>query len=176
MRELKLKAGELDVATKYFQLGAAKFSHSDRWLKALVRIYLDSEDTLKLREILTKLVILDAENSTYIKKLAQLAIEDRDWPAAIQWGKRAIHLDINDADAHAWLGLALAEQKRHASACDHYEAALRLEPREAEWQLALAKSLINLEKKDEARRILGDVLKEDDDNAEAKELMKKNFP
>lgn len=171
---LAQKQGDSQQATRYLQLGAEKFPQSERWLKSLVRLYLEQEDTPRLREILTKLVTIDGENPTYVKKLAQLAIASEDWDAAKHWSTRAIHLDVQDADAHAWLGMALARKSKYASANEHFEAALRIEPRQADWQWEWVKSLAAMKKNDQATRIVRELLENNPDHIDAKKWLRQN--
>ncbi len=54
---------------------------------------------------------------------------DLDWPASEREFRRAIRLNPNDATAHEWFALLLADQGRAADAVAESDSALRLEPR-----------------------------------------------
>jgi tetratricopeptide (TPR) repeat protein len=151
---MKLRAGDTAAAEALYQLGDQKLPSSDRWLKGLAKIHLQAGDGSKLRPVLSRLAVLAPDDLTIRKKLAELAIAASDFPDAQKWATAAIHLNVQDEAAQASLATALAGQNKHATAVSAFEAAIQLNQNEAKHHAGLAKSLIALGKKDEARAAL----------------------
>ena len=59
-------------------------------------------------------------------------------------------LDPNDVSAHVGLGLAMAEQGRHAEAVAHFERGIRIDPEDAAPRVALGHTLVALGRDPEA--------------------------
>jgi predicted Zn-dependent protease len=148
---LRLKTGDAAGAQSLYELGETKLPHSDRWLKGLVKIHLESGDDAKLAPALKRLADLEPDNTTARKKLTQLALSAKDFKAAEDYARRGIHFDVADASSHAALAAALAGQNEYAAAVEEFETALRLDESSADWLAGLARSQIALGKLDQAR-------------------------
>lgn len=135
---LKFKAEEFDEAEKLYELGAKKFPSDEKWPKTLAQLYLKSGENEKLYAVLEKLAQLDFDDATTRKKLAELALARKDFPAAERWAREVLEIDVMDANIHHTLGSALAAQKKTKEAIEEYEFALRLSPDEADWKEELA--------------------------------------
>ena len=148
---LKLKAADTAAAQSLYELGDAKLPHSDRWLKGLVKIHLQSGDSAKLTPLLKRLVELEPDNHVARKKLAELALAAKDYQSAAELARHGIYADVQDGASHAALAAALAGLGKHEPAVEEFETALRLDDSQADWQAGLTHSLIALGKLDEAR-------------------------
>ncbi len=156
---LKLKAEDIGGAKKLYLLGEKHFPASDRWAKGLARIYLHKEESAKLLPVLIKLANLEPSSITLRKKVAELALQAKDFPEARNWATQIIHLDIKDAEGHALLATAAVGLKEFGQASEEYKSAVELDGTRNDWRLGLAESLAAVGKKDEARaaaRILQD--------------------
>lgn len=160
---LRLKAEDYQEAARIYRLAVDRDPENPRWRKLLARVYLVAGQKDPLRDELTKLAELDADDFTVRKKLAQMALQAEDLPAASHWGRQALEIDVQDAEVHALLGQVLAGQKLLADSIEEYEVALELVPANHGWQLALADTLIQAGQKDRAREVLKQLLSADPD-------------
>ncbi len=169
---LKLRSEEFAAAADLYELGAKHEPGGTRWLKSLAAVYLKSGDNEKLRPILEKLAESDPDDLPLRKKLAQLAIERQDLPAAERWTREGLHIQVLDANLHAWRGAALAGLERNAEAADEFAVAVELSPDEPALRVSHAEALIAAERTAEARTVLEELLKRDADNPSAAKLLK----
>ena len=121
----------------------------------------------KLIPVLRRWSELEPDNLAIHKKLAQLELAQRDFSAATKWATRALHLDVQDAEAHALFGAALAGEKKLAAAIEEYEVAIRLDSRQADSYAALAELQIGLGREDDARLVVGRLKELAPDHAKA---------
>ena len=77
-----------------------------------------------------------------------------DLGAAARWARRALYSNVMNPDAHAILVRASAESKRRDQAVEEYETAIRLDPHEPAWRLALAEASVEAKRPDRAREVL----------------------
>ena len=173
---LKLKANDTAGAQSLYELGDTKLPHSDRWVKGLVKIHLQSGDTIKLLPVLKRLAEFEPVSGTVRQKLAELTLAAKDYSQAAALATRGIHADVEDAASHALLAAALAGQDKHAVAVEEYQVALRLDGDQSDWLAGLAKSLLALDKKDDAREAVERLRKADRDHAQIPELEKRLLP
>jgi Tfp pilus assembly protein PilF len=104
---LRLKAEDCDEAARLYELGATADPTDTKWSKALASVYLKSKQHEKLMPVLARLAEIDADDFTIRKKLAELSIKARDFPAATRWARQAIQIDVKDAEIHGLLADAL---------------------------------------------------------------------
>ncbi len=168
---LKLKSEDYPGAADLYQLGVKREPHSAKWLRALAAVYLKSGQDEELTEVLAKLAAIDADDFPVRKKLAQLAIAKRDWPAAAQWSLEGLHIQVVDVDLHRYRAEALAGQGDPRTAADEYKAAVELDPEQLTLRLALAETLVKAGEPAKARAALEELLKLDTDHAAAKQLL-----
>lgn len=173
---LRLKAGDAAAAEELYALGDKHFPASDRWVKGLARIYLQSDDAQKLAPVLRRWSDLEPDNLTIHQKLARLALDKEDFASAAASATNALHLDVEDAEAHSLLAAALAGQQEQAAAAEEYETAIRLDGRQADWHAALAAQYIKLNKKDDARRVVATLRELAPDHPQLAELEKSLSP
>jgi predicted Zn-dependent protease len=158
---LELKAESFDDAASLYQIGAAQFPGDPQWLQSLAQAYLKSGENVKLTEVLAKLAARDPDDVTLRKKLAQLAIKERDFAAAERWSREALRVDVMDAGIHRTLAEALVGKEHPAEAVEEYEFAARLVPDENDLRFALAKACMNAKQPEKARDVLNALLKRD---------------
>ncbi|MBI3468566.1 MAG: tetratricopeptide repeat protein [Planctomycetes bacterium] len=106
---LRIKAQKYDEAERLYLLAAKHDPQNNVWRKALARVYLLSGDDQKLSGVLAELAEQDSDDFTVRKKLAQLALAAKDYPATVKWANQAIQIDVLDADAHWMLAQAYRE-------------------------------------------------------------------
>jgi len=124
---IKLQQGEFEAAEKHFLLGEQHFPGTDRWTKGLASVYLKQGAQEKLQPILAKLAEVDPDSVSIRRKLAQLAIENKDFPEARKWSTELIHLDVEDAEAHRLLANALEGLGEQEAAAEELAIAKQLE-------------------------------------------------
>ena len=173
---LKLKNGDTDEAASLYELGDKHFPASDRWIKGLARIHLQADDADKLVPILRRWSALEPDNVGIHKRLARHSHDKAEWDASIAAATAVLHLDIEDAEAHALLAAAFAGKDRLDQAAQEYRTALRLDSRQPDWQAALAGLLIRLKKNDEALSVIAELRKLAPDHPQLAELEKSLAP
>jgi Tfp pilus assembly protein PilF len=154
LASLKLQTGETASAETLYQLGEKHFPASDRWIKGLARIYLQGNNGDKLSPVLTRWSDLEPENLTLHKKLARLALDRSDFAAVADRATTAMRHDVQDAESHALLATALSGQEQRQQAVNEYQTAIQLESRRPDWHASLAALLIQLDRKDEAKKAI----------------------
>ncbi|MEX0679020.1 MAG: tetratricopeptide repeat protein [Pirellulales bacterium] len=168
---LKLASEDFKAAADLYELGAKNEPQSAKWLKSLAAVYLKSGDDKKLAGVLLKLAEADPDDLPVRKKLAQLALAAGDWPAAQRWTLEGLHVQVMDAELHAWRGEAFGGQGNAAEAAKEYAVAVELNPDDAKSRLALARSLVKADQPAEAKAALEELLKRDPSHSEAKKML-----
>lgn len=152
------QAADYAGAESLYKLGAKHFAPRDKWLKALAKVYLRTENHLELANVLEELAGLEYDNATLRKKLAQLALARQDWKAAEKWAIDALFIDLADAELHAQLAEARVNLQDYPGAIEEYRAALALDPEQHAWRLALADAHLAAGEKADAREVLEKLL------------------
>ncbi|MBN8628398.1 MAG: tetratricopeptide repeat protein [Planctomycetes bacterium] len=129
---LKFQAKQYAEAEELFTIGVAQFPFEAKWKKALAKTYLITGEAPKLAVALEQLAVADADDGVLRKKLAQMALDADDYITARRWGTEAIYCDVEDAMAHRLTAEACVGLKDFAAAVQEYEAAVTLEPDDAE--------------------------------------------
>jgi tetratricopeptide (TPR) repeat protein len=106
-----------------------------------------------------------------VKKLAQLALEKKDFVKAIDWANQALQINVLDADVHRTLVASLEAAGRTKDTMLEYETLIRLAPDELGHHLALAKALQKTAQIDKARDAVKKLIELDADFPGAKELL-----
>jgi Flp pilus assembly protein TadD len=168
---LRFKAEDYAAAEGLYQLAEKHDANNPEWTKSLAMVYLKTGEKDKLTERLTRMAEADGDELLLRKKLAELAVEQKDFAAAVRWANQSLQIDVLDATMHALLAGALFEQKQPAEAVREYAVAVELEPKNADWRLALAKSQAAAGDKPAAQATLEELLKEDPKHTAAQELL-----
>ena len=158
---LKMKQEDYAGATELYELGADRFPQDPQWTKSLVRLYLKSGEKKELVPLLAKLADSDADDLTVRKKLAQLALDAKDYAAAVRWSQDALHVDVLDPEVHQVLAQALVEMQKYSTAIEEFLVTIKLEPKEPGLRLALADAYIQAKQLDKARAALKALLEID---------------
>jgi Flp pilus assembly protein TadD len=173
---LEARAGNSDEAASLYTLGMETFVRSDRWLAALARHYLDTNQNDQLATTLVAVCERSPDDLFSRKKLAQLASQRGDHEQAARWAMQAIYIDVSDAEVHALLGKALAAGGKKDRAIQEYETAIVLDRRNTDWQVALAELYLDAGRKDDARRIVESLRAADPDSEEVQRLLERLNP
>ncbi|MFO0952048.1 MAG: tetratricopeptide repeat protein [Isosphaeraceae bacterium] len=174
--QLEMKAGRLDEAERLYELARKDDPYHSKWIANLARVHLRKKENAKFLTDLSMLADNDADDIDIRKVLAEKLMDAGQPERSEKWAYECLYIDVYDPEAHALLASALAAQNKHEPAVEEYEAALglKLKPRRAaELKVKLAESKAALGKKDDARKHLDEILKEDPEHPEAKALRKK---
>lgn len=149
-----LKAGRHADAVRWYSVAAERDPANPRWQKGLARVYLTTGENKSLAPVLQRLTELEADSASYRKKLAQLALADKNYAAAEDWALRTIHVDVRDVDAHRMLAEAHVAQVEYTAAVEEYEIAVELNPQEPGLRMALADACVEAGDKVKAKQVL----------------------
>jgi tetratricopeptide (TPR) repeat protein len=167
---LRLKAERYEDAAELYRLGALRHPADASWVRSLAKVYLAQGNDVKLAEALAQLAPLDADDLPVRKKLAQLALAAEDFPAAVRWGREALHIDVMDVEIHRMLAEAYVGEKGFGHAADEYEVAVKLDEKSVALNLALADACLQVNRPARAREALNKVLELDPANRRAATL------
>lgn len=137
MANRALRDKQVERAKRLFQLGQKKDAQDLRWKRGLARVYLSQGNDRNLMLVLAQIADRSPDQVTMARKLAQLALRLQDAAAAEKWAKRVIHVDVQDALAHAQLAQAYELQGKNKRAIREYETAIQISPGEVKWKRAL---------------------------------------
>ena len=110
------------------------------------------DDQAGLKSALEQLAEREIDNPAYPKKLAQMALQEKDYEAAKKYSLKTLYIDVMDAAAHLMLGQAQEAMKDHKRAIQEYQVTLQLAPATAEAELGLARSPIFRKNKPKKRQ------------------------
>ena len=158
---LKLKSKDFTAAARLYDLGAQHFPHAEKWLKAQTRVFLLSGEKNRLVESLKALAPYDTDDLKVRQKLANLALERKDYVQAASWANQALWIDVLDADIHALRAQALTELEDYLPAIEHFELAVRLQPDQNAWRFALADCCVQADRLDKTQSTLKELLERD---------------
>jgi tetratricopeptide (TPR) repeat protein len=176
LANLKLKKGDAAAAEKLFDLGHKAHPDDSKWQKALAGLYLKNGEAEKLAAVLARLADKDFDHFLYRKKLAQLALEKKDFVKAADWANQAIQINVLDAEVHRTLAAAWVASDRTKDAATEYQTLIRLVPDDLGNHLSLARAFHKTKQPDKARETLKKLLELDADYPGAKELLEQLKP
>jgi predicted Zn-dependent protease len=105
------------------------------------------------------------------KRLLQLALKQKRYHDAVDLGKRALYVDVVDAETHREMAEAYLGDKSPQKALPELEAAADLKPKDDEIELLLAKTQLTLGRPADAKTHLKAIVERDAKNAEARSLL-----
>jgi len=158
---LELKSEHYAEAARLCELGAKHHPSDPRWARLLAAAYLKLGDEAKLAGALEQLAGEDIDDLVVRKKLAELAIKRKEYPAAARWATEALHIDVADPEVHRMLGQALSNQSKHLPAAEEYAVALELAPQDHSLRLGLAQCYVDAGQDEKARTALEELLRHD---------------
>jgi tetratricopeptide (TPR) repeat protein len=173
--QLEMKAGKLDEAERLYDLARKDDPYHTKWIANLARVHLRKKDNTKFLADLALIADNDADDLDVRKALAEKHLAAGSAEQSEKWANECLYIDVYDPECHALLADALTAGKKYEPAVEEYQAALglKLKPRRAaELKVKLAEAEIGLGKKEDARKVLDEVLQADPDHPEAKALRK----
>ena len=168
---LRLKAEDYAQAARLYELGQKNSPSDLKWTKSLAAVYLKSMNQQKLAEQLAKLADEDGDDLTVRRKLTELAIAAKDYPATARWATEALQIDVLDAALHRMLAEALIGQGKPADAAFEYETAVELIPDSGSLRYALADAYLQAKDTERAKAALKTLLEKEPDYPGAKALL-----
>jgi tetratricopeptide (TPR) repeat protein len=172
LADLNFRAERYDVARSVYELGRKFYPSDSKWVAGLARVALKTHNREALRVGLEELSRLDADEPAARKKLASMAVEDKDWDRAARYASMTLHIDVADVEAHGILAEALAALQKWRDAADEYSLMRQLRPNDRTVLLKLAKALREAGDRDAAIETVKELLAKHPENAEARELLK----
>jgi tetratricopeptide (TPR) repeat protein len=170
LANLALEAKRYPAAESLAKLGAERYPLDADWLAGLAVVYRETGQKAKLAEVLERSTLEDSDDAKIRMELARLAEEQKNPAAAGRWALEAIRIDVTDPDAHAIRARSLTAEKHPADAVEEWAAAVSLKPDRLEWRFAEAEACVAAGRKDDARRVLDDLIARNAAYPGAKEL------
>ena len=140
-------------------------------MKGLARAHPAAGSAEELAQTLGKLSTLSGDDVALRKELAKLVLDRNDYTAAIRWTEEFIYVDVSNAEIHAMRGNALFHLERYDAAGEESAIAIWLDAQRTDWCFTLAKCYVAVERLDQARHSLDNLLKLDPDYSGAAELL-----
>ena len=170
---VRLKQKQADEALKLCDLGEKHFPDNSDWWKGRVAAAKLTGDKAKRREALEKLVYLEADDPAPRKSLSEMALAEGNFDESFKYAKLTLHIDVLDADVHRLLGESLRGLKQYPRAIAEFETALELKPKDPDLQIHLAETFLLSDRKDDAKKLVDEVLKQKPEHEAAKKLREK---
>ena len=130
-----------------------------QWTRSLARVYVSSDNKEKLVETLSRLAAADVDDIAVRKKLAQLALARKDYPAAEQAAREALEIDVRDVESHVALAESLSGRHNNEGAIEEWEIAVELAPEKPQPRFALADAYLQTGQTAKAKEMLEKLLK-----------------
>ncbi|MBN2021410.1 MAG: tetratricopeptide repeat protein [Pirellulales bacterium] len=108
---LRWKSEDYAAAAELYRLAHRLEPGNPAWLRGLVRTCLATENNAELADALARLAEREPENLPCRKKLVEMALERRDFDAAVRWARECVEIDAANAETHALLARAVAAQE-----------------------------------------------------------------
>jgi cellulose synthase operon protein C len=158
---MKLKAGKYEEAAALYSLGEQFDPANPQWTASLARVYLASGQKQNLARTLARFARTEPDDLPSRKKLAELALEERDAAAARRWATEALEIQVEDGEVHRLLASALVELDELEPAIEEFEIAIDLNPGHNQQRFALADALVQARQPAKARKVLEELLRRD---------------
>ena len=169
--ELKMKAGQLDLAENLFELVRKEDPLRTKWISWLARIHLRQQKTAQFLSDLAMIASFDADNIDVRKALAERHLAGGDAAGAERWARECLHIDVYDPAIHVLVADTQAAGKKFAEAIEEYQTALALKVKKPnDVRVKLARAQVGQGLREAARATLDGILKGDPDHPEAKAL------
>ncbi|WP_165219266.1 tetratricopeptide repeat protein [Aquisphaera insulae] len=169
--QLRMKAGLLDEAEKLFELARKDNPYNTKWIANLARIHVRQKRTDQFLKDLAMIAANDADDITIRKELAERHLAAGRPGEAAKWAEEWLQIDVYDPTAHVILADASAGTGKLAGAIEEYETALSLKVKKPnDVRTKIAHAQLGLGRRDDARKTLEAILKEDPGHPEAKKL------
>ena len=129
-----------------------------RAAESLVGIYLAQDKHEMARQVLDQEIERGSESANLLRVKARVSVRARNYDRAITEYERAIALEPNSPQMHVEAGTAQYFAKRLDEAETYYRKARQLDPKHLEATLRLAMLLGEMDKKEETRQLLDEIL------------------
>lgn len=137
---IRVEQKDFESAARLYQTAHEKQPYKRKWVEGLAKTYLKLDDREKLEAVLEMLANMDPDNALVRQKLAQLALERKDWERAAAWARRTMHITVKSPEVHRILARASSELGDHSRAVREYEVIEQLSPDSLVDAIALAKA------------------------------------
>jgi tetratricopeptide (TPR) repeat protein len=167
-----MKAGKLDEAERLYELARRDDPYHTKWIASLARVHLRKKDKAKFLTDLAMIADNDADDLDVRKALAEQHLAADHPDQAEKWATECLYIDVYDPAHHVLLADALNARQKYAAAVEEYQAALDLPKvkKPNDLKVRMARALLELGRRDDARKTLDGLLKDDPDHPEAKQL------
>ena len=176
MSKLQTKEGKHAEAAETLELGRKHFPRNVEILKTLTAAYIKLDEKDRLKEVLKTLAERDVDDVVARKKLAEFAIEAKDFAAAAAYARDAIFINVMDEETHVLLGRAYVGLGQAKKGVREFETALEISPDDEDVAVALAAAQVDAGDGDAARKTLARVLEENPEHKGARALQQKLAP
>jgi tetratricopeptide (TPR) repeat protein len=163
---------QYDEAAKLYSLGEKLDAANPLWARGLARVYTASDDKQKLTETLLRITKADIDDLADRKKLAQLALERKDYAAAEQAALEGLEIDVQDAELHVALAESFGGRHNNEKAIEEWEIAVEVAPDKPQMRYGLANAYNEAGDKKKAKETIEKLLKISPGFSKAKELLK----
>ncbi len=130
----QLRTGDSQGAFQLFQRACEREPEELVWWQGLAQAADLTDNRAALIRCLETVARLDGDSAAARLERAELALEDKDFATAVDYAKRALQVDVLDADIHLTLARGFAGLKDTPSALAEYDVALQLKPGDARIQ------------------------------------------
>jgi len=169
--KLLLEGKKPEEAAAMFRLGRERFPANINMTEGLAAADLALKRTEEAYPLVVEVATSDQDDVRARKRLAKLAWEKKDFLEAARWSREALYIDIEDAEMHTILAKSLTELGDHAKAVRAWECLSLADPENSDAPLGRVRSLIALGRRDDARGVLEQLLRDRPKQAEAKRLL-----
>jgi len=170
MLRTRLKLNDAEEAFKLCELGKQHFPYNSDWWKGTAAAAKLTDDKEKRKAALKTLTTIEADDPAPRKALAEMELAENNFEEAYKYARMTLHIDVLDADVHRLLGASLRGLKQYPRAIVEYETALELKPADVTLQLGLAETLLEADRKPDAKKLVDKILEKDPSNEAAKKL------
>src|SRR6185295_16471363 len=98
LAELKLNQNQYAEAAALYDLGLVRDPDHVDWLKGLATALLKEKQLDRLRSVLEKLAMTDADDAAVPRKLAEIALSEKNFTDTVRFAKRSLYVDVLDVD------------------------------------------------------------------------------
>lgn len=151
---LRLRAEKYAEAERLYQLGRTRDPLNPKWDQALALVYAKSGNQERLEAVLERVALADADDFPVRKKLVELSLKKKDYPAAAVWANRALEINVQDAELYRLFAESQVGSHNSTQAIELFETAIELDPTHTQQRFALADAYLQAGKREQAREAL----------------------
>lgn len=144
------QAGRVPEALAAFETALKSHERHQQARLALAALLLDNGQASAAERVLQAGLALKPLQLPFAMALARMQVEREQLPQAVETLQGYLAQADDNADYQAFYAALLQRQQRHEEALNHYQLALRLQPRNGLWRMGYGISLQALERKEDA--------------------------